>query len=81
LLLKDWLKKNGMSIRAFGRLHGISHVTLCMSFSGKQRLSARTAVKIEHATNGEVSRTESVWPEDFVEKMDDGSEQIKSTHL
>ncbi len=37
-------------------------------------MSANFAVKVEAATKGVVSRTEAVWPEDFIESTMGGTQ-------
>lgn len=78
MLLKDWLQKEGIKAYAFAIKIGVAPPTLYRSMGGKQRLSARYGVKIEAETNGEVSRCEAIWPEDYVDKDDKGGEQMRA---
>ncbi len=65
MLLRDWLKKNNVKAYKFAAEIGIAAATLYRSMGGKQRLSARYGVRIEEVTNGEVSRLEAIWPEEY----------------
>ena len=75
MLLKDWLENEGLLPYQFARMAGFAPATIYKSISGDQRLSARLAVKVETITEGQVSRTEAVWPEDFIEIDEYGNER------
>ena len=77
MILRDWLRKEGLLPYQFARLAGFAPATIYKSVSGDQRLSARLAVIVEDLTAGEVSRTEAVWPEDFIDKTKSG-EQMRT---
>ena len=76
MLLKDWLKKEDVKPYTFAKSIGMASATIYKNLSGQHRMSARYAVKIEAKTNGEVSRAEAIWPEDFVEKNKSGEQML-----
>ena len=78
MILRDWLRKEGLLPYQFAKLAGFAPATIYKSVSGDQRLSARLAVIVEDLTDGEVTRTEAVWPEDFIEIDENGNEQLLS---
>ena len=78
MILRDWLRKEGLLPYQFAKLAGFAPATIYKSVSGDQRLSARLAVIVEELTDGEVTRTEAVWPEDFIEIDENGNEQLLS---
>lgn len=63
MILKEWLKKEGVKAYVFAYRVGVAPATIYRSISGHQRMSARYAVRIEEETKGHVSRTEAMWPE------------------
>ena len=63
MILKDWLELNNIRPYIMAAKIGVGQATLYKSLSGSCHMSAQTAVKIEEHTNGEVSRTEAIWPE------------------
>ena len=78
MILKDWLKKEGIKPYVFAKSIGMAPATIYRNLAGDQRMSARFAVKVEAKTKGEVSRTEAMWPEDFLHKDKDGNEQYSA---
>lgn len=74
MILKDWLRKEGLLPYQFARQAGFAPATIYKSISGDQRLSARLAVKVEALTSGQVSRTEAIWPEDYQEEVEGGTQ-------
>jgi len=76
MILKDWLKKNGIKPYVFAKSIGMAPATIYRNLAGNQRMSARFAVKVEAETKGGVSRTEAIWPEAFSEKDENGEEQF-----
>jgi len=56
--LKTWLKKNEMSLRAFGKKTGIDHTSLYKYTTGERTPRLKVAIKIEKATGGEVRCSE-----------------------
>lgn len=72
MLLKDWLKKKKMTPYKLSK-HFLkcSHSTVTEYLAGRSNLSKKYAVKIEELTDGEVTRTEVLWPEDFPTKKED----------
>ena len=70
MLLKEWLEKHGIVPYRFAKSIGLGSSTLYKNILGVQRMSANTAVLVEQATKGEVSRTEALWPEIFQDKKD-----------
>ena len=79
MILADWLESNGLKAYKFAKAVGISPPTIYRSIHGIQRLSARYAVVVEEYTKGAVSRTEAVWPEDFVDVDPNGNVQMRMT--
>jgi DNA-binding transcriptional regulator YdaS (Cro superfamily) len=73
MILKDWLKSNSIKPYVFAKSIGMAPATIYRNLSGNHRMSARFAVKVEAETNGQVSRTEAVWPEAFSKKDEEGS--------
>ena len=69
MLLKDWLKKEKITpYRLSTHILKCANATITDYLKGRRNLSKKYAVRIEKVTNGEVSRSEVLWPEDFVEK-------------
>ena len=68
MILKDWIKKENIKAYKFAKKIGMAKATIYKTLAGQQRMSSKFAVIVEKATNGEVSRTEAVWPEIFTEK-------------
>jgi DNA-binding transcriptional regulator YdaS (Cro superfamily) len=64
LKLSEWLKKNKMTTSAFARQIGINKMTLFKHLWRKQRMSVRIALKVEEATNGEITAKELVFYEE-----------------
>ena len=77
MILKDWLKKKGIKPYRFAKTVGISPAALYKNLAGTHRICARFAVKIEASTKGEVSRTEAMWPESFMDKEKCGAHQMR----
>lgn len=65
MILKDWLKKNNISPNRFSKMIGADPSTIYRTLSEEQKVTPRYAKLIEEATNGEVSRLEAIWPEDY----------------
>lgn len=63
MLLKSWIFKEDMSKAEFARKLGLDRSTLTQYFNGYRRFSSNVCEKIEEITNGEVTRTEAMWPE------------------
>ena len=68
MLLKDWLKKNNISGNSLAGALGLSAPTIYRVSIGKGRLSPKIAVLIEAATKGQVTRTELMFPEDYIDE-------------
>ena len=68
VLLKDYLKKEGLAPSHFAKSVGMGTATIYRVLGGKARFSARLAVIVEQNTGGLVTRTEALWPEAFVQK-------------
>ena len=75
MILKDYIRKNKLSIKDFAISMGVTPGTLYKIRTGERRVTVGLAIKIERETHGDVSREEALWPQDFVEKNEDGSEQ------
>lgn len=67
MLLKEWIKKENSNGASFASLAGVAQPTICKLLKGQCNMHASTAVKIEKATKGEVSRVEAAWPDDYEE--------------
>ena len=76
MILRDWMKREGVNRLHLSKRIGCSPQNVYNIFNGKQLMSQKIAVKIEELTKGEVSRAEAMWPEQYVETMEDGSEQL-----
>lgn len=77
MLLRDYLVRNGERLYAFADRIEVDRSTLYRHGSGSRRISATVAIKIEEATEGQVTRMEAMFPEMYAEKNEDGSEQYK----
>ena len=66
MLLKEWLKINKISAKHLCHEIGLIPVALSRHLHGVAKLNCKWAVAIESFTNGEVSRQEALWPEDFI---------------
>jgi DNA-binding transcriptional regulator YdaS (Cro superfamily) len=77
MILKHWLKKNKIQLKELAELMGVSISIVNKISSGDRRCSIGNALRIERATGGEVSREEALWPDDFIDKNEDGSEQAR----
>ena len=78
MLLGDWLERNKMSRSAFANAIGtsgstISTIALYTAGAGKE-----LSLRIEEATRGEVSRTEAMYPYDYIEKDKHGNIQKRT---
>ena len=74
MLIKDYLKKNEISIYEFTRKVGIDPGNFRAYLHGRRGMSPRVAVMIEQATLGIVSRCECIWPEDYQDKKNGGTQ-------
>ena len=72
MILYRYLKANKIPAKRFAQNMGVHSETIYRSMKGSQRLSPDNAVKVEKITNGEVTRLEAMWPEDF-DGVDDGN--------
>lgn len=71
MILKEWLEKNEMTVYRFCKNIKCSPSIIYHYFSGRNRLSPKTAEKVEKLTNGEVSLLEAIYPEKFQKKEDE----------
>lgn len=76
MILQDWIKKEGTNRFRLAQRMNCSHQTVYNIFNGRKKISQKMAVRIEEMTKGEVSRAEAMWPEQYIEKLEDGSEQM-----
>ena len=79
MLLKDWLKKEGIRPYVFAKNIGMGAPNMYRCLSQAQRVSAKYALKIEAVTKGQVTRSEALFPEDYVETDESGGVQIRNT--
>lgn len=77
MLLKDYLKIEDMTLATFAGLIGVSKSFIYQLSCGKKECSKHTAVRIEQATGGKVSRSEMIWPEAYTEKTPRGEQQMR----
>ena len=61
--LATWRQKKNLTMRQLAPIVGMSYSTIRQYLSGVKGVSRRQAVVIEHATQGQVTRTEAMWPE------------------
>ncbi len=61
--LKDWIKKQNISISLFAKKLGVSHGHIYRYLNGNSRIRHNLAIKIEELTKGYISREEAMWPE------------------
>ncbi len=76
MILEDWIKKEGLKKTLVAKRLGMWPSNLYNVLSGKQRMPVKHAKNIEDMTKGEVSRDEALFPELYVDKQEDGSEQM-----
>ena len=60
--LKEYLRIKGLSGLAFAKKHSLSQPTISRIINNKVVPSPEIALKIEQATNGEVTRLELLYP-------------------
>ena len=73
MILKDWLLVHNITANEFSRMVGIAPASIYRSITNKRRICSKSAILIENATHGLVSRTEAIWPEDFIDVDDEGN--------
>ena len=78
MLLGDWLERNKISRKAFAEaisssISSISSIAACAIGAGKE-----LSLRIEEATRGEVSRTEAMYPYDYIDKDKHGNIQKRT---
>lgn len=61
--LLTWMRNKKLTMRQLAPMVGMSYSTMRQYMSGAKGVSKRQAVIIEQATNGQVSRTDAMWPE------------------
>ena len=78
MLLGDWLEKHKISRKAFA--HAIEVGASMISSISSYEIGAgkELSLKIEEATKGEVSRTEAMFPFDYIEKDQNGNIQKRT---
>jgi len=74
MLLKDYIKSNGIRIKDFADSLGTSYNYATQVINGHKRVGVEWAKKIERVTGGKVSRMEALYPEDFVEHSEMGDQ-------
>jgi hypothetical protein len=79
MILKDWLAKEGIKVHTFAVAVGLSPASLYRSIACTHKVGSKMALKIEAVTCGAVSRTEALYPEDFVDRDKNGDEQMRLT--
>jgi DNA-binding transcriptional regulator YdaS (Cro superfamily) len=79
MLLKDYIKKHGLSLEKVAAMAGISKSLLAKISMGNRNCTGRTAIKIERATCGEISRGEMMWPDAYTDELIGGAEQMRFT--
>lgn len=65
MLLKDYLRKYGIHVSEFARTLSVSREHLRSIIAGTNYPSRRLAIAIRNKTDGEVSKMELMFPEDF----------------
>jgi len=65
MILRAWVLKNDVKIKRLSKGLGVHWTFLYMVFRGERKIGRNLAVKIEIFTNGEVSRSEAMWPEEY----------------
>jgi len=61
--LLKYLQKHELSYRSFGKIVPCSAAMICQLISGERCASSRLALRIETATQGQVTRDELLFPE------------------
>lgn len=67
--LKEWLKKNRLTNRAFAKDLGIGEAYLCSLMKGKHPFCAATAIRIVSLTNHEITLQELLMPDFVIPKI------------
>ena len=73
MILKDWLAVHNITPNEFSKIVDIAPASIYRSVTNKRRICTKSAILIENATHGLVSRTEAIWPEDFIGIDDEGN--------
>lgn len=68
MLLKDWLKKKNISAASFAKALDLSPPVIYKLLNGDGKHARGTAILIEAATKGEVTRGEAIYPEDYIDE-------------
>jgi lambda repressor-like predicted transcriptional regulator len=70
MLLIEWMLKEGKDVRKVSEEMGVSYNTV-HNLLRQRTVNPRMAVRVEEYTKGEVTRTEALWPKNYVPKMTD----------
>lgn len=65
MLLKEYIKSNGIKIQDFANSLNTSYNYAAQVINGHKRVGPQWAKKIEAITGGKVTRMEMLYPEDF----------------
>ena len=65
MLLREWLILRKVPIAEMADRLGVHSSAVYRWLGHDRRMHAELAVKIEQITDGDVSRTEALWPEKF----------------
>lgn len=75
MLFKDWLKKNNMRPYTAARAMGVDHAIIYKYLNHRLPVSKNVAVLVEEFTDGAVSRSEMLWPDDYEKEEKNGKVQ------
>ena len=78
MLLGEWLEKNKISRKAFAEAIDSSSSFVGDIANMTCGAGREMSLKIEEATEGEVTRTEAMYPSDFIDKDKNGNIQKRS---
>ena len=77
MLLKDWLEREGITVREFCRKLKIAAPGVYKSIAGTHTLSSQTCLLIEAVTDGMVPREQAMFPQDYVDVDANGKTQYR----
>jgi len=72
--IEEFLEKENMSIAKFALNIGVHYTHILRIVNGQRRPSPELALKIEQATDGQVTRLELLYPEN--NESDNGSDNV-----
>ena len=77
MILRHYIEKEGIRKSELARVMGVSRSSIHRCMGGENRVGPKFALKIEAITNGVVSRSEAIYPEDYIDIDENGKEQLR----